>query len=187
MQKVNQVPKMDSDYYLSREELEEAVKGLSDVDILRLTKIARLYTGNHDMEAGELLNEAVLRTLLGERKACPRNLPIVNFLAGVMRSIADTERNKKCNVVDVIGIDDCELYDVGDNPDDRLFEEQLFKQVEKFFDDDEEILLLILYLQEGYSPSEIQKEADWSETKYNSIRKRMRRKWNSQNIEELTS
>jgi len=191
MQKVNQTQKMDSDY-LSREELEAAVKGLSDVDALRLKKIAMQYTGNHDMEAEELLGEAVLRTLETPtpsrgRKTCRRDLPIVNFLAGVIRSIAGDERRKKRNAGDVVNIEDCELSDSGNTPEDDLLEKQLFKQLESFFNDDEEILLLLLYLNEEFSPPEIQQEEGWSETQYNTIRRRMRRKWNSRNIQELTS
>lgn len=186
MQKTSQVLKMDSNY-LSREELEAGIKGLSDVDILRLRKIANQYTGNHDMEAEELLSEAVLRTLSGGRKTCPRDLPIVNFLAGVIRSIAEDERRKKRNAGNVVNIDDCELNDSGSNPEDVVLEKQLFKQLESFFDEDEEILLLLLYLNEGYSPCEIQQEEGWSETQYNTIRKRMRRKWNSHNTQEFTS
>jgi len=186
MQKVNQVLKMDSDY-LSREELEAAIKSLSDVDVLRLKKIAITYTGSHDMEADELLDEAVLRTLSGGRKSCPRHLSIVNFLAGVISSIVEHERKKKRNAGDVVNVDDCELNDSGNSPDDAVLEKQLFKQMESFFDEDEEILLLLLYLHDGFSPSEIQHEEGWSETQYNTIRRRMRRKWNSHNIQELTS
>ncbi len=186
MQKVNQVLKMDSEY-LSYEELEDAIKGLSNIDVLRLKKIAMQYTGNHDMEAEELLGEAVLRTLSGGRKTCPIDLPIVNFLAGVISSIVEYERKKKRNSGDVVNIDDCKINDSGNNPEDDVLEKQLFKQLELFFDADEEILLLLLYLHDEYSPPEIQHEEGWSETKYNTIRRRMRRKWNSHNIQEHTS
>lgn len=185
MHKVNQVLKMDSDY-LSREELDAAIKGLSNVDVLRLKKIAMQYTGNHDMEAEELLGEAVLRTLSGGRKTCPRDLPIVNFLAGVISSITEYERKKKRNAGGVVNIDDCERNDSGSTPEDDVLEKQLFKQLESFFDEDEEILLLLLFLNDGFSPPEIQHDVGWSETQYNTIRRRMRRKWNSHNIQELT-
>ena len=52
MQNINQAKKMDSTY-LSREELEAAVLGLSDADILRLKEIAKKYTGNHELEADD--------------------------------------------------------------------------------------------------------------------------------------
>jgi hypothetical protein len=185
-QNINQAKKMD-DTHLSREELEAAVLGLSDVDIRRVASIAKTYTGNHDMEADDMVNEAVLRTLSGERKACPRDLPIVNFLAGAIRSIANGEREKKDPARELRDIELDQLHESDSNPENMMLEKQLFEELEVIFEEDEEILLLILYLQDGASPSEIQENEGWTETQYNSIRRRMRRKWNAHTEQEKTS
>tara|TARA_R110000772_G_scaffold19985_6_gene55548 strand:+ start:198 stop:764 length:567 start_codon:yes stop_codon:yes gene_type:complete len=186
MHKIKQVIYMDSTY-LSKEELEAAVSALSDADILRLTEIARIYTGNHEMEADDLVQEAVIRTLSGDRKTCPRNLPIVNFLVGVMRSIASSEREKKEREGDSCDIEKCQVADPDSSPEDDVLEKQLFKELEIIFEEDEEILMLMLYLHDGHSPAEIQKNEEWSETQYNTIRRRMRRKFNAHTEQEHTS
>ncbi len=178
IQNINQAKKMGSTY-LSREELETLVLGLSDADILRLKRISEKYTGNHEMGADDLVQEAVLRTLSGKRKTCPRSVPIVNFLSGVIRSIASGEREKKDRAGELSDVELRQLHGTISSPDDEVLEKQLFKELGVVFEEDEEILLLILYLQDGASPSEIQENEEWSETQYNSIRRRMRRRWNA--------
>jgi len=186
MQNINKAEKMDSTY-LSKEELEAGILRLNDADIFRLRKIANKYTGNHEMEADDLVQEAVLRTLSGGRKTCPRNLPIVNFLVGVIRSIAHSERVKKDRAGELCDIDLRQLHSPDSNLENDVLEKQLFKELEVIFEEDEEILLLILYLQEGNSPSEIQESEGWSKTQFNTIRRRMRRKWNAHTEQEKIS
>jgi hypothetical protein len=67
---------------------------LAQAEIIRLGGLARLYAVGLGRDAlDELLGEAITRTLEG-RRAWPRDLPAVPFLAGVMRSIADEWRSK---------------------------------------------------------------------------------------------
>lgn len=186
MHKINQVRNMDSTH-LSNEELEAAISGLSKEDVLRLKAIAEKYTGSHDMDAEDLLHEAVVRALSGERKTCPRNLPVVNFLIGVIRSITDSERKKKARQGSTCDIDDCQLHDPGGNVEDEVLEKQLYKELERFFEEDDEILLMIFHLQDEHSPPEIQENEGWSAKQYNTIRRRMRRKWNAHKEEEPKS
>ena len=178
---------MDSDN-LSREELEALVLGLSDTDVLRLKLIAEKYTGGHGMEAGDLLNEAIFRSLdAKKRETCPRNLPIVNFLAGVMRSITSNERGKTSRAENLDEIDLHHFSRKVSTPYDELEEKEAFDELEGIFENDEEISMLILHLQEDASPSEIQQSEKWSEKEYNTIRRRMRRKWNTHKKLEKTS
>ena len=185
IQNIYQGKSMDSTH-LSREELEASIFGLCDADILRLKRISEQYTGNHDMEANDLVQEAILRTLSGGRKTCPRNLPIVNFLVGAIRSIVNEERKKNKRAGERCDIELDRLPGSDSNPEDMALQKQLFRDLEVIYEEDEEILLLILYLQEGETPSAIQKNEGWSETQYNSIRKRMRRKWNASTKQEIT-
>jgi len=186
MQNTNQDMKMDSTHH-SREELEVLVKGLSDADILRLQHIAEIYTGNHEMDADDLVNEAVSRALSGERKTCPKNLPIISFLAGVMRSISNGEREKYQRNEQLNEDKWNAIEDLDSSTEKNLAESQAFKEMEEIFEDDEQILLLIFHLQEGGSPTEIQKSEGWSKTQYNTIRRKMRRKWNAHKKQENIS
>ena len=111
----------------------------------------------------------------------------MNFLVGAIRSIASGEREKNDLASELCDIELRQLHGPDNNPENEILEKQLFKKLETIFEGDEEILLLILYLQEGNSPLEIQENEGWSRTQFNTIRRRMRRKWNAHKEQELTS
>jgi len=186
MQKTNQAKNMDNTY-LTEAELELRINELASVDILRLKRIANTYTGNHELDAEDLLQESICRVLSGDRKTCPRDLPIVTFVAGIIKSIAHGEREKFKRIAQFSETDQFADKGSESSPDKAILEKQVFDEFESLFEDDEKVLLLILYLQEETIPSEIQKKEGWTNTKYNSIRRRMRRKWNAHTEQELIS
>ena len=66
---------------------------LSEEDLLRLRAIARLRARSlppGGMTWSDLLHEAVLRALAGARP-WPAGVPLLAFLAGVMRSLCDEQ------------------------------------------------------------------------------------------------
>jgi len=67
-----------------------ALAALSEEDLLRLRAIARLRARSlpGGMSCSDLLHEAVLRALTGARP-WPPGVPLLAFLAGVMRSLCD--------------------------------------------------------------------------------------------------
>ncbi len=67
-----------------------ALAALSEEDLLRLHAIARLRARSlpDSMSWSDLLHEAVLRALTGARP-WPPGVPLLAFLAGVMRSLCD--------------------------------------------------------------------------------------------------
>jgi RNA polymerase sigma-70 factor (ECF subfamily) len=69
-----------------------ALASLSEEDLVRLRAIARLRARSlpGDMSWSDLLHEAVLRALTGARP-WPPSVPLLAFLAGVMRSICDEQ------------------------------------------------------------------------------------------------
>src|ERR1700719_1304433 len=69
-----------------------ALSALSEEDLLRLRAIARLRARSlpGGMSWSDLLHEAVLRALAGTRP-WPPGVPLVAFLAGVMRSLCDEQ------------------------------------------------------------------------------------------------
>ena len=182
--KNNLVKDMDSTY-LSREELEGLIFGLTHTDILRLRKIANTYTGGHSLEADDLINEAVDRILSGSRKSCPADVSAVTFIANAMRSIASGERDK--NKVRLAYAEKEEAVQNTEqlSPEEKIVEADRLKELEAIFEDDEDILLLIYHLQDDSTPSEIQIAEGWSKTQYDTVRRRLRRKLNAHMEEEL--
>ncbi len=171
--------------YYSAEEIEQQIHNLSNIDLLRLQKIANKYTGNHELKADDLIQEAVCRILAGERKKWPVDLPILSFIAGIMKSIAYDERRKRAPV---IRYDEDQLNSIKSEDaaiDEKLITEEehkevqeKFKVLEKYLSDDEEVLLVIMHLSEEHTPSQIMADEKWEKRQYDTIRRRMRRKIN---------
>ncbi|AWB21801.1 hypothetical protein DA075_13450 [Methylobacterium currus] len=91
----------------SPEEFGAACRSLSRDDRKKLGAIAKRLCGGTTLNPDDLLNEAICRTLLGTRQ-CDRELNVVAYLAGVMRSLASHERDKQNRSVST---DDAEKVD----------------------------------------------------------------------------
>jgi DNA-directed RNA polymerase specialized sigma24 family protein len=72
---------------LAAAEIKLAIEALPPAGWLRLHSIARALCRHTGLEPADLLQEAFQRVLDGNRR-CPRDVDVLRFLAGVMRSIA---------------------------------------------------------------------------------------------------
>jgi DNA-directed RNA polymerase specialized sigma24 family protein len=72
---------------LSEDEIVDAIRALSAASWNRLRRVARVFCRGRPIEPEDLLQEAFARAIDGSRN-CPRNIDIVRFLTGAMRSIA---------------------------------------------------------------------------------------------------
>lgn len=163
-----------------------ALKLVSEMDLLRLKAIARLHARGlpPEVDWSDLLQEAFARLLEGSRR-CPEGVPIVVFLAGVMRSIrADHCRRARSAAARLPQLrtelepgDDGqrEASDPGPDPERSLIAMQQLAHIHRLFADDRRALQVIEGLFEGWSPEQIRAEYEMSKTEYDSTRKRMRR------------
>jgi hypothetical protein len=76
---------------LSVTEITDGIRNLSDADKYRFKRASQYWGSAGARPPADLRHEAVRRAIDGSRK-CPRRLPIVVFLIGVMRSIACADR-----------------------------------------------------------------------------------------------
>jgi DNA-directed RNA polymerase specialized sigma24 family protein len=76
---------------LSVAEVTDGIRTLSDADQIRFKRASQYFSCAGARPAADLRHEAIRRAIAGSRK-CSRNLPIVAFLIGVMRSIAYADR-----------------------------------------------------------------------------------------------
>jgi DNA-directed RNA polymerase specialized sigma24 family protein len=149
-----------------------ALKLVTAMDLLRLKAVARLYARGLPPEVGwsDLLQEAFTRVLDGSR-TCPEGLPMLPFLAGVMRSIrAEHYRRARRHAA--------HPPEEGDRPPDlerSLMAMDLLTEIYRLFTDDPRSLQVLEGLFEGLSPEQIRSKYDMSKTDYDSTRKRMRR------------
>lgn len=174
------------DTHLSETDVRSRLNSLSKADLHRLIQAAHSLNGTV-YTADELVQEAILRTLNGDRK-WKKEMDTIPFLYSAMRSIAHagfkkkSPENKKASVVNENG-DDMEITDTLPLAEANLIQQEesadIKEKVEKIFaifENDEEATLLLIGVMDGLSVSEIKDQMKLSETQYESIRKRIRRK-----------
>src|SRR5260221_194478 len=96
------------------DEIEAAVKGLSDADLIRLERFARFHVYRYPaINAKEVLAEAVTRILDG-RRSWPRHVRFRVFVCSVIRSIADEFRDDAKATLDGQSEDDLDVLEQRD-------------------------------------------------------------------------
>jgi RNA polymerase sigma-70 factor (ECF subfamily) len=173
----------------SVEEMNEALSSLSDADMIRLRQIAGIYCKGK-IEREDILQRAFVAALDGSRK-CPRDIALITFLAGTMRSLASSwfkslTRTPELHLIAVQG-DDCEDVPVGiDTPaEEPTADQQLVSEEEaaairaailSLFADDEFARLIIEGDMEGMDATELRELTGLDETAYGSKRRLIRRR-----------
>ncbi len=162
-----------------------ALKRVTPTDLLRLKAIARLHARGlpPEVEWTDLLQEAFARVLDGSR-ICPEGVPMVVFLAGVMRSIrADHYRRARRTSallplmagLELPAAPESEAGDPTPDPERGLIAMQQLGQVRRLFAGDQRALQILEGLFEGGSAEEIRARYGMSTTEYDSTRRRIRR------------
>jgi hypothetical protein len=191
------------DTMATADQLREAIEAMTDDDALRLRlAAAACLPGTEFQDHLEVIHEAIRRAMdaaLGLRgRHWPINrVPFVAFMIRTMESIANGSREShavsKTDRFDGLVLEGT----AADHPLDRLgfvtpsVETQAIEAeddaelvsravadtalIEAFFAGDEEVGWLILCLKEGRSAAKARELAGYSTTKYENIRKRMRR------------
>jgi hypothetical protein len=155
---------------LSRSEVERAIVSLSDGEKTALVKIARVYARkrNTPYDHEDLLCEAYTR-ILSERRKWPRGEPAVNFIGGVIVSIAWEWRNS----VEVN--EELEIGDKGAEEQTTLARIDA-KRIIDLFADDPVAQRLVVAMLEGARGQELQDLSGLTSTEYESKRKKIRRR-----------
>jgi len=163
-----------------------ALKLVTEMELLRLKAIARLHARGLPPDAGwdDLLQEAFTRYLTGARQR-PEGVPIVAFLAEVMRSVrADHVRRARRagGKPDDLRLDQdsettrsVELRDPAPDPERAVSAAQELVEIKRLFADDPVALKIIDGLGEGLSAEQIRVANGLTRVDYDSARKRMRR------------
>lgn len=132
----------------------------------------------------DLLQEAFTRVLDGSRRQ-PHGVPMVAFLAGIMRSIKEQywrqarkgvrQMPKLLADLEAVDAQKGELLDPAPNPERRVIAMQEVDSINQLFSDDVQARQMIAGLFEGWTPEEICATYAMSKTDYDSTRRRMRR------------
>lgn len=152
---------------------------LSHADWLRLEHFARYQVYRfRRLSAGELLNEVVVRVLRGQRR-CPRDVPLMATLRGVIRSVADELRDKEkafAQDESLAATSEEATALPGESPELLARDRELIAIIWALFDDDAEAQALLLGVEAGLSAIEVQAKFDMTPSIYDAARKRLERK-----------
>lgn len=166
-------PRLSDNRVLAPTQTALSLNLITQMDLLRLKVIARLYARGlpADVAWDDLLQEAMTRVLTGRRER-PDGVPMVGFLAGVMRSLrADHVRRARLDAVR----DAVELVDQTSDPERALIATDQLEKIRLLFAGDLIVQHIIDGLAEGLSAEQIRSRHDFSKKDYDSARKRMRR------------
>lgn len=157
-------------------EIARAKQLVSDMDLLRLKAVARLYARGlpADVTWEDLLQEAFTRVLSGAR-AIPPGVEPVAFLAGVMRSLRSQHWRRALQSEAGPQGSDGRQIDVAADPERQLISHEQLTLLVDLFAGDVLALGIIEGLAEGMSAEEIRSLTGASKTEYDSARKRIRR------------
>jgi DNA-directed RNA polymerase specialized sigma24 family protein len=151
---------------LSRSEIIKELQCLTDDDIVRLNKVARLYAAKTAFDHEDLYQEALCRLIEG-RRTWPRGALAVWIIRGILRSVAYEWRR----------IDLPESGHLSQSPPIQEWAVFLNEVIESFASDP--IALTVLHgMLEGARGHELQEFAgiEASGPEYESVRKRIRRR-----------
>ena len=164
------------------DEFGEALQCLRPLDWRRLHRMADILAIGTSMSGGDLMQEATLRVLDGSRP-WPKGLPILAFLKGVMRSIADGDREKAKvsearRPVSIFGREGTLLID---RPTDAPSQEEQYAEeeewvrvrrgIEALFADDFAAQILLEGIMDGIEGEELRALTELDPTAYASKRK----------------
>ena len=181
-----QIPQLADTKVLRPAEVAMALNLISRMDFLRLKAIARLHARGlpPDVSWDDLLQEAFTRALVGSRRK-PQSVPMVAFLAGIMRSLrAEHWRRTRggpasCETMRIDHQRDlsraAELRDPASDLEQSLLASEQIEALERLFAGDVVVLGIIAALAEGRSAAQIRATMKISKTVYDSARKRLRR------------
>ena len=163
-----------------------ALKLVTEMELLRLKAIARLHARGLPPDVGwdDLLQEAITRYLTGARQR-PEGVPIVAFLAEVMRSVRSDHVRRAGRAgrkpddlrLDPVSeaLQSVELRDPAPDPERAVSAAQELVEIKRLFADDPVALKIIDGLAEGLPAEQIRVAKGLSKVDYDSARRRMRR------------
>ena len=174
---------------LDSAEARQAIESLTSADLLRLERAGRIFALTAGCDAGDLLSEAICLTIEGNRN-CPREMAIMPFLVGVMRSRAWANKQKSDLLPELVSMDATTNggrapYEPA-TPERNVEESALAKEdttarrdaLEALFANDEQATLFLWADLEELSKEEIMVMNGLDITAYATTRRRMRRKIN---------
>jgi hypothetical protein len=165
----------------TRDEVEAAIRAFTGAEWVRLHFLAKSFAYKTGWGFEDLLQEAILRTLLGTRN-CPTDVDVIKHLADTMSSIADGEREKAHNRELHLPIPQPGLEDAVDPPspgwsaEENLIYEGARAELLAMFDDDPVARELVEGILADFDTEQLKELTGLQGTAYNTKRTLVRRR-----------
>lgn len=181
-----------ADDVLSVSDFRARIDSLSEAEWIKLGKSADYLCWGLAIEGQDLLNIAFCKALEGKRK-CPRDLPEIVFIYGVMQSLVfaylkKRKRDPLAQSVEMVVEDDLleglDLKPNIDTPEEILIANQTLENIDQVLSGNETIEMVFMAQLDGYSPQEIQNLVGLNAVQYASTLTAIRRKLNKLDKEE---
>lgn len=157
--------------YLSVEEVGRLLSRQRQPDLLRLAALAKIWIrGVPRRDASDLLNEALVRILSGDR-LWPADVPLPVFLSQVMRSIASQWRHE--DLREPLAADGNDEFDHSPATEDDLDFVDLTKRMRAALFDDQMALGIFDHILSQTSRRQVCDQLSIDATGYDTARRRM--------------
>lgn len=176
------------------EQIEQAIGGLSDIEWIRLRKMASNHLWGTRLEDPDaLINETIERLIDGKR-TWNVGMAFVPWMDSTMKSVANNLRTLKRQPkvalagdlvgggddppeepLDIVGEDGQTPLDALLTLEARSMAEKYLAKLEERFKGDQEVGWILMGLEEGLGASDIQAMGEMTKTQYETARKRLRR------------
>jgi DNA-directed RNA polymerase specialized sigma24 family protein len=152
-----------------------ALAALPDDELLRLRAIARLRARSlpGGVSWSDLLHEAVARAMAGTRP-WPPGVPLVAFLAGIMRSLCDEQWRRRRREEALSSLDAAGARQAHD-PERAYAAAEALGAIHRLFASDEAATKVITGLMAGLDAGQIRSHYGLGAVEYDTARRRMRR------------
>lgn len=172
--------------YFSANEVRDQLRHLSAEDRVRLVRMASAFAIASSLTAEDIFGQAVVASLSGARRR-RRDLELIPFLFGAMKSIAYSERKKaEKRPLDNASESDVDVVDTavncGDAPALMISEEEAHARIQlltNLVSNNENAAYVLDGWLDDMSPAEIREASGMSETQYDSARRYLKRRLNA--------
>jgi len=160
----------------SLEEIEAAIRALTDEQCVRLERFARYQVFRYpDINPKAVFNEAIGRALEG-RRAWPLRLPFSVYLCGVIRSVANEYREEAADAITCPDPEPrAELGPPGNPVERQAIDRDIAQSIWNLFKDREDVQTLIVARELGLTAKETQEQFGLTAQQYGAARKHLER------------
>jgi len=176
---------------MNNSKIHEEISNLSNDELFKLIAYSKKRTSimkkiGIDIDPEELLNESIVRTLSMRRKRNFEKVDIFGHLLGCIKSISNNLIKKKISHIEIEhdNIDQYPSSDTSTHQFNLIMLKELDDYVKNIIKDDKSLVELVELIKSGYSNKDIREALNLTNSEFDYLLKKLRRKVNKKLILE---